>query len=290
VSLLDSLNGGLNCDRDLFLPVYRLDHYIAPRNAEAIRSAGEKTALTVTSFEDWRDACEQELDNALERGVVALKSGLAYERTLSYERVSRDEAERAFNVLFSDKKTPDFSPRQVFRSKALEDYMMHFVLGLADKKGLTFQFHTGLQEGSGNIISNSDPALLANLFLEYPNVQFDIFHIGYPYQQSLAALAKMFPNVYIDMCWAHIISPRACIWGLAEWLDAVPLNKISAFGGDYLFVDGVYGHLETAKENIARSLAIKIEEGVFTEQRALEAARMLFFDNPLSIFQIKDMK
>lgn len=30
---------------------------------------------------------------------------------------------------------------------------------------------------------------------------------------------------------------------LLEWFDTVPLNKISAFGGDYLSVDGVYGHL-----------------------------------------------
>ena len=38
-------------------------------------------------------------------------------------------------------------------------------------------------------------------------MDFDIFHIGYPYQQTLSALAKNFANVYIDMCWAHIISP-----------------------------------------------------------------------------------
>ena len=44
------------------------------------------------------------------------------------------------------------------------------------------------------------------------------------------------------MCWAHMISPTASINALIEYLDSVPTNKNSAFGGDYRFVDGVYGH------------------------------------------------
>jgi hypothetical protein len=42
---------------------------------------------------------------------------------------------------------------------------------------------------------------------------------------------------------------------LVEWLDTVPANKISAFGGDYIFVDGVYGHQYLARQNVARALA-----------------------------------
>jgi hypothetical protein len=55
----------------------------------------------------------------------------------------------------------------------------------------------------------------------------------------VGALAKNFPNVLIDMCWAHIVSPRASIDALAAWLETVLVNKINGFGGDYLFVDGV---------------------------------------------------
>lgn len=120
--------------------------------------------------------------------------------------------------------------------------MFYFILDIANRKRLVMQIRTGIHEGSGNILSNSNPELLSNLFLEYPDVTFDIFHIGYPYQNELAVLAKNFPNVFIDMYWAHIISPNASINSLLEWIDTVPLNKISAFGGDYCFIDGVYGH------------------------------------------------
>jgi len=217
-----------------------------------------------------------------------LKTGLAYERTLKYERVSRSDAEGDFFKVFENKHIPEWHTEVFSVGRNFQDYMMHFILGLANKRHLTFQFHTGLQEGSGNIITNSDPSLLCNLFLEYPDVDFDILHIGYPYQQIVSVLAKTFPNVYIDMCWAHIISPTACVNTMVEWIDTVPLNKISAFGGDYNIIDAVYGHQQIARQNVAKALAIKIEEGVFDIGRAKEISRMFFVDNPIRIFKLGD--
>ncbi|HUV39424.1 MAG TPA: amidohydrolase family protein, partial [Planctomycetota bacterium] len=168
----------------------------------------------------------------------------------------------------------------------LQDHMMHFVCALAETRKLPFQVHTGLQEGSGNTISNADPTLLSNLFMEYPNVRFDLFHIGYPYQQTMSALAKNFRNVFIDFAWVHIISHEASVRALVEYLDAVPANKISGFGGDYAFIDGVAGHAFIARENIARALAVKVDQGVFDVRRAKEVARMILFDNPTALFKI----
>ena len=149
------------------------------------------------------------------------------------------------------------------------------------------QIHTGLQEGNGNYLNNSDPTHLTNLFLEYPNTGFDLFHIGYPFQHKITALAKNFPRVFIDMCWAHIISPNASVNALLEWIDAVPLNKISGFGGDYCFIDGVYGHQLLARENIAKTLTIKVKEGLFTAEKAVEIAKMFLWDNPKKIFRLE---
>lgn len=89
------------------------------------------------------------------------------------------------------------------------------------------------------------------------------------------------------MCWAHIISPVASRRALDEFLDAVPYNKISAFGGDYGFLDGIYGHLQLARENVSRVLAQKVSEGVFTFDKAVEIARALFYDNPRRLFRLE---
>ena len=117
-------------------------------------------------------------------------------------------------------------------------------------------------------------------------MDFDIFHIGYPYQNILTVMAKNFQNVYIDMCWAHIVSPNASVQALIEWIDTVPLNKISAFGGDYLFVDGVYGHQYLARMDVARALSAKIEEGLFDIGKAEEIARLFLYENPKKLFRL----
>jgi hypothetical protein len=98
----------------------------------------------------------------------------------------------------------------------------------------------------------------------------------------------MFPNVFIDMCWAHIISPSASIHALEGFLDTVPYNKISAFGGDYIFVDAIYGHLNIARQNVSRVLAQKVTDGKFSVEKAIEIATALFYENPKRIFKLND--
>jgi predicted TIM-barrel fold metal-dependent hydrolase len=275
-----------DCDRTFFRSTYRFDHIImVDRHTEVVR-LGREAGIEVHSLEDWKKAIEKILDQGIEKGVVSAKIGVAYLRSLRFDKVSTARAEEAFYTLFDDNHIADWHGGG-WPGKALQDYTMHFICALCESRGLPLQIHTGLQEGNGNIIYHSDPALLSNLFNEYTGAQFDLFHIGYPYQQTLSALAKNFQNVFIDMCWAHIISAEACVRALVEWLDAVPINKISAFGGDYCFVDGVYGHQKIARENVARALAKKVRQGVFGPDRAKEIARRLFIENPATLFKLK---
>ncbi|MCP4644298.1 MAG: amidohydrolase family protein [bacterium] len=283
ISLLDN---HLGCDREFFRSVYRLDEFVYPRSHTEVAGIEQRTGMTIRSFNDWLEACEADLQQALERGAVALKCGLAYVRSLHFARATYQDAEEEFNAFIAGSRGPDWQPKPIEASPRFQDYMMHYILRLAGKSNLTFQFHTGLQEGNGNLIANSDPTLLSNVFLEYPDVDFDVFHIGYPYQQVVSVLAKTFPNVFIDMCWAHIISPVASIQALVEWLDSVPANKISAFGGDYCFVDGVYGHQFLARRNVSRALAMKVDADDMDLDRACQIAEMLFVSNPLRIFKL----
>ena len=283
IGLLDS---NIDCDRKFFRSVYRLDNFVFPQNYTQITEIENMTGIRICSFDDWLEACESTLNKVLAKGVVALKSGLAYLRSLKYNRSTRSEAEKDFNEFIENKHISKWENTIPFLGLKCQDYMMHFIMNLANKRKLTFQIHTGLQEGNGNIITNSNPSLLTNLFLEYPDIKFDIFHIGYPYYQEISALAKNFQNVFIDMCWAHIVSPTASVNALVEWLDLIPCNKISAFGGDYCFIDGVYGHQYLARMNVSKALAIKVNDGVFDIERAKEIAKMLFYDNPVSIFNL----
>jgi predicted TIM-barrel fold metal-dependent hydrolase len=239
----------------------------------------------VRTLDDWVEGFDRELEEAAASGIAGLKCALAYERSIAFAPVAAAAAQDAFAEAIAawdragrapDAATPLPVPAQ--------DFMMHHQLRRAAERGFAYQFHTGLQEGNGNLLANSDPMLLNPLFLAHPGVRFDLFHMGWPFAEVATALCKNFPNVFVDMCWAHIISPVAARRALSGFLDALPFTKISAFGGDYLFVDGVYGHLQVARENVARVLAEKVQEGTFGRKQALVVAQALFHDNPARIF------
>jgi hypothetical protein len=212
----------------------------------------------------------------------AFKVGRAYDRTLFWEDVPKSAVEKTFNRLLAFNDRPDRRDIQ-----ALEDFILHYLCRKCGESGIRMKFHTGIQEGNGNIIANSRAALMANLFLKYPQTGFDIYHISYPYQDELVTLAKNFPNVTVDFCWMWIINPAASRRALSEMLDALPANKIHGFGGDYIFVEGAYGHAVIAKREIARVLAEKVEEGRFSEEYALRIARMILRENPIENFDLK---
>ena len=169
-------------------------------------------------------------------------------------------------------------------SRPLGDYMVHRVMALARERRLPVQFHTGIHAGNGNYLTNSNPTHLINLCLDYPDVRFDLFHSGYPWVTELGAMAKTLRNVTIDLTWMHIISPATAQRALLEYLDTVPLAKIFGFGGDYRYVENSYGHLVIALDNVARTLAAKIESGDYSEQQALAAGRQILHQNPVAFF------
>jgi len=270
-------------DRELFSPVMRLDHFIAARTMQELNSLEEETGKAIHSLSDMVTAMRGTLEKSMANGVVGMKSALAYERILQYDKVTRNEAETVFNRIASHMgEGPSWQ-----EAKPLQDYLMHQAIRAAIEAGLPVQFHTGLQEGNANIITNANPTHLVNLFLEYPEARFDLFHGGYPYIHEWAVLAKNFPNVYADLAWVHIISPMIGRIQLHELIETVPGNKIMAFGGDSLTVEIAYAHSRMARQVVARVLSEKVSEGYLTEDEAVRLAGKVLRDNPAALFDLK---
>ena len=225
---------------------------------------------------------------AYAREASAIKFALAYSRPLRFEDRARGEIEPLYNRLLNAGWERNAAMPTMEELRAIQDYLVHFSLQQCARYDLVAKFHTGLHEGNGNTITNSRAALLANLFARYPTVRFDIYHISYPYQDELATLAKNFPNVAIDFCWMWIINPAAGRRALSEYLDAVPANKIHGFGGDFIFIEGTYGHAVMAKESIAWVLAEKVSDGDMTVDRAIQVGTWLLRDNPIRWFGLRD--
>jgi predicted TIM-barrel fold metal-dependent hydrolase len=165
--------------------------------------------------------------------------------------------------------------------------MLHQLLRLARKSGIPVAFHTGMQAGNGDFTEYGDPSLLTNLFLEYRDIKFVLYHGSYPFGGKLSSLVKNFSNVYIDMNWTYSISPTYAENFLKEWLDAVPASKIMAFGGDQRSVENTYGELQIAKKVISDVLIEKVKEGYLTEAEAIKTARMILHDNAVRFYDLK---
>jgi uncharacterized protein len=252
---------------ELFAPV------LLPERVVLNKEPKQKT------LDDFLESYLEEFRAKVADGIVAIKLATAYWRTLYFDDVDYKTASELYTKQRESNNVGGFP-------KPLQDYIIHYVLKCANDIGFVVQIHTGLQEGMEHNLNDSNPMLLQNLFIKYKNITFDIFHIGYPYERELMVLAKTHANVYLDMCWAHIISPYASRAAFSEMLDVLPYTKILAFGGDCAFYDGVVGHLSIAKENICKILAEKVLNNEMPEELGIRILHAVFRNNAARIFKI----
>ena len=273
-------------DPEFFLLAKKFDWFVTPVTPAGLHRLEALAEVSITNLDGLKHAMEKHFALAMKLGMVTVKSTLAYERDLLFEETSVADASADFERLARGEGVePDEKKRLEHRPfRALSNHMYHHLVQLADAHHIPIQMHTGLQAGNGNYVQHTNPAQLTNVFLRYPRVQFDVFHIGYPYYHETTVLAKTFPNVFVDYCWMHIVSPAGARAALHEMLDSVPLNKIFGFGGDYRYPELSYAHLVMARKNIARVLAERVEDGSLTEEEAADAAKWLLYDNPARLF------
>ena len=271
-----------DADREFLAPVQHFHNYVVVRNRETLDLVEKENNVRIHTLDDLEKALEKNFIKCVKEKIVGVKCTQAYLRILRFDKVPKADAERLFNRIFSHL----VEGLNWEEAKPLQDYMFHKVVRLAIEHKLPIQIHTGIQAGNANIITNANPAHLINLFLEYSEAKFDIFHAGYPYSSELAVIAKNFPNVYPDMSWMHAIGAYPARRILSEWIDTVPNNKIFGFGGDYSFVEGAYAHSRICRENVAMVLAEKIEENHLSEDEALLIAKNILRDNPGRLFKL----
>lgn len=252
-------------------------------NQEKIQQLSEKYDVGVHSLSGLLDCMTKAVDTwRADPSVVGIKVAHAYQRSLGFQKTSTGDAERVFNSILTH-ETHNISLHEAI---PLQDYLMFELMARAEACGLPMVFHTGIQAGNRNRILNTNPLLLQPLLEEFPKTRIDLFHGGMPWVREIGILAKYFPNVYLNMAWMHIINPAQARSALSEWLDMIPNTKIFGFGGDYLIVEKVYGHLKIARQNIARVLAEKIAEGSCSRAEASLVARRLMFENPKAFYSL----
>lgn len=248
-------------------------------DAEAIH---KETQIDVIDLKTLRTAMET-LFEKYGHQAIAVKAQHAYNRTLKWHRADESSAESTLrNSLRGD--VPSTKERLILGNWGWEQGIQ-----LAQEYNLPFKIHTGYLAGNDKYIDPDGVRAIhfAPLFLKYPKVKFVLMHTAYPWTGEILSLAKHFPNVYLDMCWAWSINPLHSTQFIREAIHTVPLNKIFLFGGDTLWATAVVAYAIQARQGFYTALEQEVSSGYLTESEAIQIASRFMQTNQQECFDIE---
>ena len=261
-----------------------LPRFHAVRDSAAVQEIGAAVGRHVTCLDEYLAACREIFDGYKAYGAVTFKDQSAYSRTLEYDNPPRADAERAFNWFMEDPRRSASYPEG---TKPLDDWLFHEFLRMARDLDLPVQIHTGHMAGIRNDIVKTNAAGLTRVLELHADVRFDLFHANWPYNDELIFLAKNYPNVAIDFCWANIIDPIYCQRMFQQVLSAVPHGKVHGYGSDFGgCADRAWAHASVARDNLAVALSELVEREYFGLDDAKEVAWAWLFGNPNDFFRL----
>jgi hypothetical protein len=223
------------------------------------------------------------------KGGVAIKFEAAYFRSLHFSDPPREKAEAIYSKYHAG-GVPTAEEYRLF-----QDYVFRVLIDQAGKLKLPVHFHSAVGIGDYFSLRNGSPLNLENVLreLRYSNIRFVLIHGGYPYTLDMIWLTAA-KNVYTDSSlMGYYVYPSELKNILKQWISLYP-EKIM-FGSDAFPFNDAVGAEETfwlavrsARTAVAAALAELVAEGAFTEEKAIELARLYLHDNAAKLYG--DMK
>lgn len=246
-----------------------------------VKQVAELAGIDVKSLKNWHEVIDWCFSVYGPR-AIAIKNQSAYARRIDYALVSSEEASPLFDRYLTD---PDSLTQEEL--KAIQDHLFHYCVDKAVEYSLPVKLHTGYYAGTCHMPLHrvrKNAGDMCDLLRAHPDAKFIIMHMGYPYQDEMIALAKHYPNAFVDMCWAWIINPMAGVRFVKEFLMAAPSNKLLTFGGDYLYAEMVPGHARIARKGLSQALSELVDDEWIDGRRVPDLVERLMRGNAHDLF------
>ena len=260
-----------------FRPAYRINAWaMSPRPGTGDHNDNSPWAdpdFSPTSVEEYLERLEAAIESAVAGGAVAVKSALAYDRTVAFDRPDLAAAQRAFSPL------PGLPAPAHDDLLAFGDVVFHRACEVAARLHVPFQVHLGLGR-----IATSNPMLFEPTIAAHPDTIFDLFHSGYPWCGEVAGLLHNYGNVIADLCWVPLISTTAAVRALHEYLDVARSSDRIIWGDDTQTGEEAYGALLGWEYTVSRVLSERVEDGLCTRAQATVLAEKLMYRNAEKLF------
>jgi uncharacterized protein len=243
----------------------------------------ERLILESRSFAGFVDAYRGAISNLRSRGIVGMKSVIAYRTGLHVADVAADDAETAFT---SVRETGLRAGRLRIESKPLLDHLVVIAVEEAARQRVPIQFHTGLGDPDLDL-TLVDPAALRLLFSDrFRAAPIVLLHTGYPYVRSLAYCAAMFPNVYADMGETILFAAGEATQIYRELIGLAPASKL-LFSTDASLVPELYWvGARVGRRALARVLDEHVAEGTLDEPTAVDWAERMLWRNSEAVYSL----
>ena len=268
---------GKNPDLGVYIPLQEkvLHRYMQEENVSALPA-------DLAGYESF---VRQTLADNQKKGGVAMKFEAAYFRTLYFRDPPRERA-AAIYAKYHAGGVPSEDDYRTF-----QDYVFRVLIDQAGKLKLPVHFHSAVGIGDYFSLRNGNPLNLENVLRDprYAKVNFVLIHGGYPHTLEMIWLTAA-KNVYTDSSlMGYYVYPSELKNILKQWISLYPERMM--FGSDAFPFNEAVGAEETfwlaarsARTAVAAALSELVAEGAFTEEKALELARMYLHDNAAHLY------
>jgi hypothetical protein len=269
---------GKNPDMGVYIPLQEkvLHRYMQQENISSLPA----------DLADYESFVRQTVTDNKKKGGVAMKFEAAYFRSLYFSDPPREKAE-AIYAKYHAGGVPSNDDYRTF-----QDYIFRVLIDQAGKLNISTHFHSAVGIGDYFSLRNGNPLNLENVLRDprYARNKFVLIHGGYPYTLETIWLTAA-KNVYTDSSLVgYYVYPSELKNILKQWISLYPERMM--FGSDAFPFNEAVGAEETfwlaarsARTAVSAALAELVSEGAFTEEKALQLARMYLHDNAARLYE-----
>lgn len=176
-------------------------------------------------------------------------------------------------------------------SKDLRRYNFTLALEECLKRDIPMQIHTGDGEAPFVILRNQDPFFLEEVcrfdrddVMRMPKII--PLHAGYPSVGKAAWLSHLYPNCYFELSIMTPFVHQSLFQRYMQVMEVVPLSKIMYASDAYHIPELYWLSGRWGKRYLAQALTEHLVGGSLDFDEAIEAAKMILFQNNRSLYKL----
>ncbi len=214
-------------------------------------------------------------------GAIAVKFEAAYLRSLDFEKVSKEDAVRAYAA--GSPPPSDY--------KILQNYIFRYIAAECGRLGMAVHLHTAAGGGGYFDVAGANPLLLEAVLNdpELRKTNFVMLHGGWPFTREITALLTK-PNAYLDFSeQTLLLPPREVASSIREWLEYVPEKVMFAtdaypYSARLDWEEAGWIAETSGRQALGMALSGMMDDGEIDLKRAMELARMVLRENAINLY------